>query len=222
MTSSGASDLIEREPTQSHLPSSDPSDELPPPDRQHGSHRSLTREQSAKITKMPSRSQHFGLRPPLADHSHLKLHHAEGPFANFNPTRAHFTVSTPASSTAEETDETPKDEISTDKKKQTSPHPGIQFLWRSRDNRKGRHRLLIDLSKHHDTKPPRASKHPKSVFQTTLRTFTYFPVWDISWLVAFIFTMGSVVWVINVRLNFIGIEHSQLTGITRAFFLGFH
>lgn len=27
--------------------------------------------------------------------------------------------------------------------------------------------------------------------------FTYYPVWDISWLVAFTFTLGSVVWVIN-------------------------
>lgn len=29
------------------------------------------------------------------------------------------------------------------------------------------------------------------------RTFTYFPVWDISWLVAFIFTLGSCIWVMN-------------------------
>ena len=27
--------------------------------------------------------------------------------------------------------------------------------------------------------------------------FTYFPVWDVSWLVAVTFTVGSMVWVIN-------------------------
>lgn len=150
---------------------------------------------------MPSRNQHFGKRPPLADHHHLKLHRADGPFASLNPTRAHFGFSTPTSSTTDDTDQAPKDEISPDNKSQASMHPGIQFLWRSRDNRKGRHRVLIDPSKRHDTKTPRASSHPKSVLSTTLRTLTYFPVWDISWLVAFIFTMGSVVWVINVRLN---------------------
>jgi len=35
------------------------------------------------------------------------------------------------------------------------------------------------------------------VLRNIWRTFTYFPVWDISWLVAFIFTLGSCVWVIN-------------------------
>ena len=27
--------------------------------------------------------------------------------------------------------------------------------------------------------------------------FTYFPYWDVSWLVAVIFTLGSAIWVIN-------------------------
>jgi len=27
--------------------------------------------------------------------------------------------------------------------------------------------------------------------------FTQYPVWDISWLVAYIFVWGSIVWIIN-------------------------
>jgi hypothetical protein len=44
---------------------------------------------------------------------------------------------------------------------------------------------------------PRRTSHYKEVLKTILLTFTYFPVWDISWLVAFVFTVGSMVWVIN-------------------------
>lgn len=33
--------------------------------------------------------------------------------------------------------------------------------------------------------------------------FTYYPVWDISWLVAYIFTWGSIVWCINAFFSFL-------------------
>jgi hypothetical protein len=49
---------------------------------------------------------------------------------------------------------------------------------------------------------PRRSSHPKEILKTVIKTFTHYPIWDISWLVAFIFTWGSVVWVLNVCLVF--------------------
>ncbi|TQS31312.1 hypothetical protein Golomagni_08415, partial [Golovinomyces magnicellulatus] len=77
----------------------------------------------------------------------------------------------------------------------------IGFLWRSRDNRKGRHLLLIKNPNSGDKQTPLhtlvPSYHPSQVLQVVIKTFTTFPYWDISWLVAFIFTLGSVVWVIN-------------------------
>ncbi|KAM3555447.1 hypothetical protein ARSEF4850_005998 [Beauveria asiatica] len=76
---------------------------------------------------------------------------------------------------------------------------GIHFLWRSRDNRKGRHPLRLPRRPDDggSVAAPRPSSHPKEVLRGIIRTLTQFPVWDISWLVAFIFTAGSIVWVIN-------------------------
>ncbi|TQW03110.1 integral membrane protein [Cordyceps javanica] len=74
---------------------------------------------------------------------------------------------------------------------------GVRFLWRSRDNRKGRHPLRVQRRPHSQVAAPRRSSHPREVLRGIVRTFTQFPVWDISWLVAFIFTCGSVVWVVN-------------------------
>jgi hypothetical protein len=35
------------------------------------------------------------------------------------------------------------------------------------------------------------------VLKNIRRMFTHYPVYDISWLVAYVFTWGSVVWCIN-------------------------
>ncbi|TQV91475.1 hypothetical protein IF1G_09974 [Cordyceps javanica] len=88
---------------------------------------------------------------------------------------------------------------------------GVRFLWRSRDNRKGRHPLRVQRRPHSQVAAPRRSSHPREVLRGIVRTFTQFPVWDISWLVAFIFTCGSVVWVVN--LGFLA-GAAQLLGAT--------
>lgn len=74
----------------------------------------------------------------------------------------------------------------------------IEFKWRSRDNRKGRHTLLVDPSDSsgkYITPKPTTTLHAAG--QGILRMVTQYPYWDISYLVAIIFTLGSVVWVIN-------------------------
>ncbi|PTU25002.1 hypothetical protein P175DRAFT_0554252 [Aspergillus ochraceoroseus IBT 24754] len=130
-----------------------------------------------------SRSFHFG-RQPLQDEPQLQLQpsRVSGPVPFCNPTRAHFNF-TPRIAAPE------RDHV-----------PGrIERLWRSRDNRKGRHALMI-----HQRPPgpegqklPAPTVHPAAIAQGIRRMFTSFPYWDVSYLVATIFTFGSVIWVIN-------------------------
>lgn len=156
---------------------------------------------------MSSRSSEFRSPAPFSQHreASLTLQHAQGPFSFLNPTRGHFKHAPVASS--------PQDggagvaETRVAREDQTASAPpikhqpsidGAHFLWRSRDNRKGRHPLRVQQG---SATAPRRSSHPKEVLRGVVRTLTRFPVWDISWLVAFIFTCGSVVWVINVGLS---------------------
>ena len=52
---------------------------------------------------------------------------------------------------------------------------------------------------------------------------TYFPYWDVSWLVAWSFTLGSVIWIINAFFSWLPLVDPQtefsnesLTDIARA------
>ncbi|KAK9372098.1 uncharacterized protein V1513DRAFT_460857 [Lipomyces chichibuensis] len=79
----------------------------------------------------------------------------------------------------------------------------ISFEWRSRDNRKGRSLLIVHLpgkeAEDEDSRflVPQSTASVHHILRNIRLMFTYFPYWDISYLVAFIFTFGSVVWVIN-------------------------
>lgn len=82
--------------------------------------------------------------------------------------------------------------------------PGLTYLWTSRNARKGRHSLQV--SRHHrlpHDAPPPDSKHARSVVQGLGRMLTTFPIWDLSYLIAVAFTLGSVVWVINAFFAFL-------------------
>ncbi|KAF2871989.1 hypothetical protein BDV95DRAFT_493446 [Massariosphaeria phaeospora] len=108
-----------------------------------------------------------------------------GPLPFLNPTKARFrpTSSLRPASDAHE-----------------NPPPPISFKWTSRNNRKGRHAITVDTTqvppelKH--TLPRRTASSP-SIAHGIWRMLTVFPVWDVSYDVAAIFTIGSVVWVIN-------------------------
>lgn len=160
------------------------------------------------------RNKHFFSREPFRNDDRLTLQHVEGPFGFLNPTRAHFNHSQfspgPASDEpatphesgddAEPRRKPPKQDTESD-----IPAKNIRFLWRSRDNRKGRHALLVQEPGPGEEAPfmtPRPTTHPKEILKTVIKTFICYPIWDISWLVAFIFTWGSAVWVINVRFFF--------------------
>ncbi|CAD0096018.1 unnamed protein product [Aureobasidium vineae] len=77
----------------------------------------------------------------------------------------------------------------------------IEYKWTARDNRKGRHTLVTKSPsvEHPETNvaPPRSTTHWRSILHTIWLMISFYPVWDISWCVAYIFTLGSVLWVIN-------------------------
>ncbi|KJX92914.1 hypothetical protein TI39_contig4555g00004 [Zymoseptoria brevis] len=95
------------------------------------------------------------------------------------------------------------------------PLPGhVQYKWTSRDNRKGRHTLVVPRASPHNVSTP----PPTTTFKATLhglwRMLTYYPYWDISYLVAVSFTLGSLVWVLNSFLVFLplAIPRSKFPG----------
>ncbi|KAJ4361074.1 uncharacterized protein N0V89_001643 [Didymosphaeria variabile] len=101
----------------------------------------------------------------------LQKSRVQGPVPFLNPTKAHF---------------------------RHAARPDIRFKWSSRNNRKGRHAVVINQS-HPPAreKVPRPTSSPTSIARGIWRMLTYYPFWDISFDVAFVFTLGSVIWVIN-------------------------
>jgi hypothetical protein len=133
---------------------------------------------------------HYALKLP--SDLQLDAHRIRGPVSFLNPTSAHFRpIATPEKHA----------ELSSDPNASlTKLAPTVSYKWTSRNNRKGRHAIVAhaDASRTgtgHTIPPPTSSL--KSIACGIWRMFTNYPVWDISYDVATIFTIGSVVWVIN-------------------------
>ncbi|GAB7345607.1 hypothetical protein MBLNU457_3906t1 [Dothideomycetes sp. NU457] len=123
-------------------------------------------------------------REPFRDDHNLELQKSRvtGPFSALRPTQARYHINDSAGGL----------------ESQSKPPSNVAFKWRSRDNRKGRHTLVVrpsDPSSQYQT-PPSTSSIGR-IFRTIGKMFLYYPVWDISWWVAYIFTWGSIIWVIN-------------------------
>ena len=141
---------------------------------------------------------HSQRHEPFRSQSHLELQHDHitGPFSFLNPTRATFTHFLPES-------ENPKHSIPN--ADQRCPQhdeqlvPKVALKWCSRDNRKGRHTLVVDPISESSTPylGPKSTARLREVGRGIHRMTTQYPYWNISWLVATIFTLGSIIWVIN-------------------------
>nr|OQO15776.1 hypothetical protein B0A51_17387 [Rachicladosporium sp. CCFEE 5018] len=118
---------------------------------------------------------------------HLDDDRVIGPLHFLNPTRARF----------HHTNASEKITIADPTRSQTSKTPGIAYKWSSRNNRKGRHAIAISHEWSPTWRAPAATNDAKEVAKGLWRMCTTFPVWDVSYLVAIIFTLGSVVWVLN-------------------------
>ncbi|KAJ5961136.1 uncharacterized protein N7479_008286 [Penicillium vulpinum] len=129
-----------------------------------------------------TRHKHFqtGRKPRGYPGFKLDETHVTGPVPFLNPTSAHYKpVQHP---------------------EETRPPPQVERLWRSRDNRKGRHAIRVDTQAlPHETglKAPPLTRSFSTVAKIILRMMTYAPYWDVSYLVAMSFTIGSAVFIIN-------------------------
>ncbi len=139
-------------------------------------------------------------RQPFAQTSKLALLHGRvsGALRFFNPTSAYFQL------VVEDHKRSTAHDIAVDEKGRPQAQSGedVLFRWRARDNRKGRHAIVVHHDALHDDgrvrhMTPESSRTPRQVAKGISRLFTRFPYWDISYLVAIIFTLGSVVWVFN-------------------------
>jgi hypothetical protein len=100
----------------------------------------------------------------------------------------------------------------------------FEYQWRSRDNRKGRHALILqEPAKEARLLAPLPTSSPRQVLRGIQRMLFTCPYWDISYLVAVLFTFGSVVWVINGFFAYLPLvrpasefphEASTATGVT--------
>lgn len=127
-------------------------------------------------TRQPKRNEAFHPEREPVKHSaavHPVPGHVTGPFPFLNPTRAHYCF---------------------------NARPEARFKWTSRNDRKGRHAIAIDRS-HTYTTPkhvtPRPTSAARAVGRNIWRMLTYYPMCDISFDVAYTFTLGSALWIVN-------------------------
>ena len=163
--------------------------------------------ESTRATSSEPRNERFDSDQPFEHDSSLSLLGATGAFKYFNPTSAQYSwrgwhsvhdSSLPEHSSQQSwsaDDEEPEGHIPARRKDDL-----LSFVWRSRDNRKGRHALLLRRGDRGE-KQPHGSLQPTNTLSATLHgilaLFTKFPYWDISWCIAIVYVVGSIVWVGN-------------------------
>ncbi|KAH0536566.1 hypothetical protein FGG08_006574 [Glutinoglossum americanum] len=138
------------------------------------------------------RNKHFA--PDYEPFRKLQLR-ISGPFRALNPTRANFQP------TPEDNDQgttsAPPQGVAGEEDKRVAV--GYEYQWRSRDSRKGRHALILHRppTKEPLRLVPAPTASPRQVLRGLRRMLTSCPYWDVSYLVATLFTAGSVIWVLN-------------------------
>ncbi|KAI7352415.1 hypothetical protein KC354_g12000 [Hortaea werneckii] len=143
---------------------------------------------------------------PLQNRQDLQLDadKIHGPLPFLNPTRAdydHVPVKPGADlgTVTKATTESGSAQPTPGDNDETSPE--TRYRWTSRNNRKGRHALVVKRAQPTPASPekeiPRPTAHPREILSGIRRMFTSFPVWDVSFDVAVTFTLGSLVWCLN-------------------------
>ena len=161
---------------------------------------------------MPHRNHIFHHNTPF---SHVpegvdppKPTNVRGPVSFLNPTRAEFSLDAAHTSALANIQTSWATDSST---------PAVQsntaptFYWTSRDNRKGRHTLLLPAFSLVTTNARLTAASATALNPSRLRKIlhnlylmlTHYPFHDISYSVAFLYTLGSVVWVMNGFFSFL-------------------
>jgi len=150
-----------------------------------------------------SRNQKFTVdREPLRSNDALQLVQStiKGPFTFFNPTQASYKHEIHTPSHRDPLRDSTTD-LAQPAEAQKLSAANFEYKWTARDNRKGRHTLVKGSpSLEHpeaNVATPRSTTHWRSILHTLRLMITFYPVWDISWCVAYVFTLGSILWVIN-------------------------
>ncbi|KAI9709772.1 MAG: hypothetical protein M1820_003175 [Bogoriella megaspora] len=141
----------------------------------------------------------------------LRQAHVNGPVSFLNPTRARFDQRLDQSGLPLSRHEAAEKGTTQEADDGVSGNnPTLTYQWTSRDNRKGRHRLRIQApskATEQESSPrvdfPPATNSPSAIANVLWLMLAYYPVWDISFDVAYLFTWGSVVWVINAFFAFL-------------------
>ncbi|KAK9326549.1 hypothetical protein V1520DRAFT_137787 [Lipomyces starkeyi] len=153
------------------------------------------------------RNKHFHSLRYQPHHGHhsllLQQSHINGPALCFNPTRARFAYDDSKKHHFADGQATPVESTGDKENLGRRRAHRISFEWRSRNNRKGRSLFIVHLPRTESeakdslflVPQPTASIRP--VLRNIGLMFTYYPYWDISYLIGILFTLGSVVWVIN-------------------------
>ena len=129
------------------------------------------------------------------------------PISFLNPTQAHFNALPPGKigTDLQTTSDAVNQQAAGENLAEEDTTFGIQHKWTSRNNRKGRHALVIRHAVNDDAQysTPLPTASAERVLKGIWRMFAYFPFWDISYLVAVIFYWGSVIWIINACFVFL-------------------
>jgi hypothetical protein len=146
---------------------------------------------------MSSSKATYGFRPSTDDPNCYRV---AAVLPHFNPTHALLTPIAPHTKPEPASAALTVSDHPSQHRESKPQSTGIAYKWTSRNNRKGRHAITIDPSQI----PPESQHlvpHPTASWLKTAqgiwRMATMYPIWDISYDVATIFTLGSVIWVIN-------------------------
>lgn len=127
--------------------------------------------------------------PESRDHFFGRLYNAEhttGPLHYLNPTkRYHLPEKEKASPTGDEPQKTASEP--------EGRAPKVVIVWKSRDNRKGRHAVAVspDVRDRTGEKTPKPSNTLHQSIRGIARMFLRYPIWDVSYDVAVVFTIGE-------------------------------
>lgn len=155
------------------------------------------------IRREPTRNQQFDPEyEPFRDNHALQLNDEEvnGVLWFMYPTRAMFTY---LGSAERVWDDQGSEEFISRQDQEYADHSShtsdIEYKWTSRNNRKGRHALVVhQSSEHYDMPPPTTGLY--SILRGIYRMATTFTFWDISYLTAIVFTLAVVILLVNAVL----------------------
>ncbi|EME38238.1 hypothetical protein DOTSEDRAFT_83702 [Dothistroma septosporum NZE10] len=127
---------------------------------------------------------HTPVHQRIIEHSASPLVHGSirGPVSFLNPTRAVF-GGRPAADDANKEGVVPAAD-------------DVRVEWRARDNRKGRHILIVPRN-HTKDDLPRVTSSAAAIAKGIWRMLTVYAWWDVSWWIAVLFTFGSAIFVIS-------------------------